>query len=219
MTSLTRDHRTFAERVKAIRGYLSLTRKEFSKKHGIPEPTIRAWELSLYTISPTHLQKLIKAFKAENILCSEEWLLRGAGTPPLFALEAMNKELEKVQDQLVSPTGPIKPVHLESAVFERYNENSLTLEITDNQMLPLYEKGDHVGGIKPNQALQNADFGKPFIVILADDTKLVRSLYRGSNDSSFSLGCFDILNQSEDPTLSEVTVKAIYKIVWHRKKD
>lgn len=217
MTSLTRDHRTFAERVKAIRGYLSLTRKEFSKKHGIPEPTIRAWELSLYTISPTHLQKLIKAFKAENILCSEDWLLRGTGTSPLFAVEAINKELEKAEDQLVGSKGPIKPVYLELAIFERYNENSLTVEVTDNLMLPLYEKGDYVGGIKPSKALKDEDFGKPFIVILTDGTKLVRSLYQGSNDSAFSLGCLDLLNQSKNPMLGEITPKAIYKIVWHRK--
>ncbi len=219
MTSLTKDHKTFADRVKAIRGYLSLTRKEFSKKHGIPEPTIRAWELSLYSISPTHLQKLIKAFKAEDILCTEDWLLHGKGTPPLFALEAINKELGKVEDQLVSQSGPIKPVVLESAVFEKYNDNSLTVEVSDNLMLPLYEKGDYVGGIKPNRTLKDEDFGKPYIVVLSDDTKLVRSLYQGSKDFTFCLGCLDLLNQTKNPVLAEITPKAIYKIVWHRKRN
>ncbi len=219
MTSLTRDHKTFAERVKALRGYLSLTRKQFSKRHGIPEPTIRAWELSLYSISSTHLQKLIKAFRAEDILCTEDWLLHGKGTSPLFALEAINKELEKVHDQLVSPSGPIKPVFLEAAVFEKYNEDSLTFEVADNLMLPLYEKGDYVGGIKPSRTLKDEDFGKPYIIVLDDDTKLVRSLYQGSKNSTFSLGCLDLLNQSKNPVLGEVSPKAIYRIVWYRKKD
>jgi transcriptional regulator with XRE-family HTH domain len=219
VTSLTRDHKTFAERVKALRGYLSLTRKQFSKRHGIPEPTIRAWELSLYSISSTHLQKLIKAFRAEDILCTEDWLLHGKGTSPLFALEAINKELEKVHDQLVSPSGPIKPVFLEAAVFEKYNEDSLTFEVADNLMLPLYEKGDYVGGIKPSRTLKDEDFGKPYIIVLDDDTKLVRSLYQGSKNSTFSLGCLDLLNQSKNPVLGEVSPKAIYRIVWYRKKD
>lgn len=218
VATIRKEHQTFAERIKALRGYLSMTRKEFCSKHGIPEPTLRAWELSLYSISPSHLQKLIKAFERENILCTTEWLLQGEGTPPLFAAETINRELEKVTDDMSGNSTLVSPVLVESAVFQRYNPESLVIQISDNSMLPQFEKGDYVGGIKKNLSLIKAtDFGKIYIVVLEDGSQIVRIVYQGDTEKTFTLGCLNLLNQQKNPIMSEVKPKELYQVVWHRK--
>ncbi len=217
VATVRKEHQTFAERIKALRGYLSMTRKEFCSKHGIPEPTLRAWELSLYSISPNHLQKLIKAFEKENILCTTDWLLHGEGTPPLFAAETINRELVKVNNDVSNKGSLVSPVLVETAVFQTYNPESFVMQISDNSMLPQFEKGDYVGGIKRNFPLKTDDFGKVYIVLLADGSSVVRIVYQGSTDRAFTLGCLNLLNQQTNPIMSEVIPKELYQVVWHRK--
>jgi transcriptional regulator with XRE-family HTH domain len=217
VATIRKEHQTFAERIKALRGYLSMTRKEFCSKHGIPEPTLRAWELSLYSISPTHLQKLIKAFERENILCTTDWLLHGEGTPPLFAVETINRELEKVTDDMSGNPSLVSPVLVESAVFGRYNPGSFVMQVSDNSMLPQFERGDYVGGIKQDLSLKPADFGKIYIVILEDGSQVVRIVYQGDTEKTFTLGCLNLLNQQKNPIMSEIKPKELYQVVWHRK--
>ena len=72
------------KRIYALRKHLLLSRKEFCRKHNIPEPLLRALELSLFSINEKYTQKLLEAFKSENIVCTEEWLLHGTGPDPIL---------------------------------------------------------------------------------------------------------------------------------------
>jgi hypothetical protein len=219
VATVKKEHQTFAERVKSLRGYLSMTRKEFCSKHAIPEPTLLAWELSLYSISPSHLQKLIRAFERENILCTEDWLLRGEGTPPLFAAETIGRELEKITKDISTQPSLISPVLVESAVFQRYNPGSLVIQVSDDSMCPQFEKGDAVGGIKQSDPLKASDFGKVYIVVLEGEDPMVRILYQGNTGDSFTLGCLNLMNQVKNPIMTDVTPKELYQVVWHRKNN
>ena len=78
------NHKNSGERIYALRKHLLLSRKEFCRKHNIPEPLLRGLELSLFSINEKYIQKLLEAFKSENIACTEEWLLHGTGTSPIL---------------------------------------------------------------------------------------------------------------------------------------
>ncbi|MBY0462325.1 MAG: S24/S26 family peptidase, partial [Alphaproteobacteria bacterium] len=146
-----------------------------------------------------------------------DWLLHGEGTPPLFAVETINRELEKVTDDMSGNPSLVSPVLVESAVFGRYNPGSFVMQVSDNSMLPQFERGDYVGGIKQDLSLKPTDFGKIYIVILEDGSQVVRIVYQGDTEKTFTLGCLNLLNQQKNPIMSEIKPKELYQVVWHRK--
>jgi transcriptional regulator with XRE-family HTH domain len=76
---LEANYKNIGERIYALRKHLLLSRKEFCRKHSLSEHLLRALELSLISIKPEYSQKLLKAFQAENIICTEEWFLKETG--------------------------------------------------------------------------------------------------------------------------------------------
>ena len=84
ITKVEEHYKNVGKQIYALRKHLQLSRKEFCRKHNIPEPLLRALELSLFSINEKYTQKLLEAFKSENITCTKEWLLHGAGTSPIL---------------------------------------------------------------------------------------------------------------------------------------
>jgi transcriptional regulator with XRE-family HTH domain len=83
-TKVEEHSKDVGKRIYALRKHLLLSRKEFCRKHNIPEPLLRGLELSLFSINEKYIQKLLEAFKSENIVCTEEWLLHGTGPAPIL---------------------------------------------------------------------------------------------------------------------------------------
>lgn len=204
---------TVGDRIRSIRGYLSLSRREFCCKHSIPEPTLRAWELSLTSITPRYLQKLLKAFEQENILCSFEWIMKGEGIAPLFASDVISNALKEYESQMT--TSLDNPILLESAVFKRRNPDSIVLNISDKSMLPLYDDGDYVGGLKV--LLTSIQSGSSYIVVLPNGMQAVRIIHKGSSKSLFTLECSNPQAKFSMPIATNVEISDVYRIVWHRK--
>ena len=75
------------DRIKSLRGFLALSRREFCHKHGIPEVTLKSWELSLKSISTKQLEKIIGAFEKEGVSCTQEWILKGTPPSPFSKME------------------------------------------------------------------------------------------------------------------------------------
>ncbi len=83
-TKLEEHNKDVGRRIYTLRKHLLLSRKEFCRKHKIPEPLLRALELSLFSINEKYTQKLLEAFKNEKIICTEAWLLHGTGPTPIL---------------------------------------------------------------------------------------------------------------------------------------
>lgn len=194
------------DRIKALRNSLGLSRKEFAEKHGFSDSTLKAIEYSAFHLKPIQLRKLIEIFLREGLACSEEWIQTGKGEVLL------NKEkIDKDYSSLFDPTT------LEAKLFQKHNPRSLVIQLADNSMSPFYEKQDYVGGIKITRTLKHLDYGRPYIVVFPDDTKLVRSLYPGSQKGLFNLISLNPLESIGQPLHINVSLSSIYKIVWHRK--
>src|SRR3990167_7225538 len=74
---------TPGERLKAIRTFVQSIRKEFCKKTGISEHTLRSWEKNTVPLTRNGALRICELLATEGILCTPEWLLKGIGTPPL----------------------------------------------------------------------------------------------------------------------------------------
>ena len=82
-------------------------------------------------------------------------------------------------------------------------------------MLPLYEDGDYVGGLKVS--LTSIQSGSPYIIVLPDGMQVVRVLHKGSSKSLYTLECSNPQAKSRMPNATNVEIKDAYRIVWHSK--
>jgi transcriptional regulator with XRE-family HTH domain len=197
---------TSGDRIKAVRTHLGLTRKQFAEKHGFSDSTLKAIEYSTAPLKPSQLHKLIEIFLREGLPCSEEWIITGKGEPLL-----KKEDLDKTSSSLLNP------ISEEIKVFQKNYPRSLLIQLKDNSMSPFYEKQDYIGGIKITRTLKPSDYGRPYIVVLQDNKKLVRSLYPGQPKELFTLISLNLLNPLECPCYVNVPLNGLYEIIWYRK--
>lgn len=208
-----KHYETVGERVQALRRSIALTRRDFSKKHNIPEPTLRVIEAAESVISKKQLHKLLKAFESEGVICSEDWILKGQGVGPSPARSVLQKEMDIIESNNIS----VEPVLVEAACFQKYNSSSAVLRVTDEMMAPLYKRDDYVGGVKISLSFASSAHKEPCIVVLKDGTQLIRILHPGKKKDLFNLNCLNPTDPSKNPFYVDVDLKEIYQIVWHRK--
>ena len=209
-----KHYETIGERVQALRRALDMTRRDFSRKHNIPEPTLRILEAAQTDISKKQLQRLIKAFESEGIICPEDWLLKGKGAEPSSAKGFIQKEIESME---MDETLAIDPVLVEAACFQKYTSNSIVVRVIDEMMAPLYKRDDYVGGVKITPSSAASLYTEACIVVFEGGVKLIRILYPGSKKHLFNLSCLNPNDSSKHPFYVDVDIKEIYQIVWHRK--
>ncbi|MBY0281431.1 MAG: hypothetical protein K2W94_04655 [Alphaproteobacteria bacterium] len=209
-----KQYETIGERVHSLRRALGMTRRDFSKKHNIPEPTLRILESAQANISSKQLHKLIKAFEAEGIICPEEWLLKGQGAEPSSAKKFIQKEMESME---IDKTLSIDPVLVEAACFQKYTPDSVVLQVTDEMMSPLYKRDDYVGGVKVSLSFSASLHKEPCVVKFEDGATLIRLIHPGSKKHLFNLSCLNPNDSSKHPFYVDANPVEIYQIVWHRK--
>ncbi|MBY0462279.1 MAG: helix-turn-helix domain-containing protein [Alphaproteobacteria bacterium] len=196
MNSPRHSPQTIGERIKALRSWMKLSRREFSKKYNIHEQTLVSWELHNKSLTSSSIEKLLPIFAQEGLPVTKEWLLDGKGLSPFLA------GTEIVENE--KSTGIFN--------FLRENIHSVVIAINDSAMNPFFEKGNFVGGIKINLE-EDYIFGSPYIVTLIDDVQTVRILYKGKEKNLYTLGCFNLLERSENPVFYDVPIKELYHIV------
>ena len=106
-----------------------LSRASFSKKHDIPLPSLRSWEINASQISKRMLQKLLHAFLKEKISVSESWILEGMAPGPFFIGEA-----------------PTHFLNQDSEMSFYSGKNDFIFKAEDNTNAPYIEWGDLIVG-------------------------------------------------------------------------
>lgn len=194
----------FKQRLKALRGFISLSRREIQEKYGIKTVTYTSWELGqIDHINDTSLKKLLSVFHSEGLYCTEEWLLEGKGASPF---------VEKSMPDL--PEG-LDPINQERSLFLKVNPDSVVVDILDHSMSPLYKKGDLVGGVLVNPKNYGDYASMPCIIETEDNRKKVSYFSKTDGKKFFLYGVSD-LNEplsNKDP----MPIKSLYHILWHRR--
>lgn len=197
------------ERVKFVRSILGLTRGSFEESTHISRNTLQAWENNKISLKSKSAMRLSNALTQLGLLCTEEWLINGIGSPPKFYREEEANLFEDLSHSV--------SITKEIAAFKSINRNSLVIMISDDSMLPIYNYGDFVGGIKCNNNFISL-IGKNCIVETAEGYTLVRRLLKDEESENYILYCLNPLT-CETPVLCNVTLKYAAPIVWHRKNE
>lgn len=199
-------NKDFSQRLRALRGYLSLSRSEIEQKYGIKVISYSLWESgkSEY-INDVSIKKLMNLFRNEGIECSEEWLIEGKGPSPF-------KDLSKNNFSSSQQPSDINAIEQEKTCFLNSHKNAIAIDVLNDDMAPYYYQGDLVGGVKIDTKNYPDFIGFPCIITDKNNIKSIKK---------FSIFNDNLIFYSEKDSHKRIK-KAfeefidIYEIIWHR---
>lgn len=216
-----------AHRLRFLRKMTRLSMKEFAQLCNLGLTTINYWEQGYSSITERGAKKVIKALREEGIECSTIWLLSGLGTQPKITdpskLSKINYPSIETSPQIIREedsgylSGRIKE---ELNLFQSIHPDNLAYLINNENMLPLYCKGDIVAGKKltgKNMELAN---GIDCIVEIEKNTLEVRRVRIGQATNSFDLYVINPEASLEFPPLRNTKINALAPIIriWKPSK-
>ena len=189
---------------------LRLTREELSKLSGISINTLQNWERTLNKgISEKGAQRLIEVYRSQGIECTLEWLLHGVGAPPYSPLQKTTIQHRQASEEL--------SIQQELALFQKLNANALSLNITDDAMLPSYWPGDRVAGCAYEGKELEKVSGLISIVELENGKKLLRLVEQSDRSPHFNLYCTNKASL-QTQVLNEVKLIRAAPVLWLRRR-
>ncbi|MGL5720040.1 MAG: helix-turn-helix domain-containing protein [Alphaproteobacteria bacterium] len=207
--------KTFAERMKSIRGYLSLSRKEFSERFGIPEPTLRSWELSKTTISKLQLKKLTEALGRGNLSCSESWLLHGDGESPFSARDPFQAHLAKFEKDTLDTLQRDSLSKRVEILFKLYYPNGILFQIESEHFAPFFQKEDLIFAIEEDPS--QIQFGFPYICELENNERILQFIFQNEAGDRIFLDSYPQSPVAFNAFKKNVPLVKLYRILFISK--
>jgi len=212
---------TPAQRLKYIRTLLRLSRPYIYEKYGLSADTLNAWESGRIKLTDKGLERCLKIYNKEGAFVSKSWVLSGAGLMPKLSL-SLSSYFEPVVS--IEEPGAIfndeESILREIEFFKHTTSNAVVLLISNDDMLPLYAKGDYVGGyFRSGEAVQSC-LGRDCVVETATGERYFRRLSMLTVDGLFNLASLNpTMEGSLEPVLFNIEVRKAAPIVWIRRRD
>lgn len=189
-------------RLKFLRLITGLNRSEISNKYNIPLISLQKWENGTLPISHKVAKKFIDLYKEENIIATEEWLIKNQPPSPQIFSEG-----NIYQDDNIDPI---------IEYFQTKFTDCHIYKIQNNEMLPTYKPNDIVIGFTSIDIIKLNDLD--CIVTTADTNKIIFRRLMVTEYGIYNLRCLNPLTYI-DPILFDVKIKTIAPIRWHRIKE
>jgi hypothetical protein len=213
---------------------LRLGRDYIAKKYNIPATTLKAWENALTGITEKGLKRCIDVYRREGMLVSREWILYGTGLSPRISLD-MGKYLasdlqypkreESCKKSKIKDDGTLYTVDettcilREATFFKEGYTNAIILAVTNDDMEPVYQIGDYVGGVFRYGKNINTAIKCDCIIRLTSGELLLRRLFKNM-DGQYNLACINPTPSSSNmPIMFNAKVECAAPIIWHRKPN
>lgn len=200
-----------AERIKYLRKkLLDLSRPKFANKHGIAKGSLQNWEDVRYGgLTENGAYQLVRAFQAEGINCTVDWLLHGIGETPVrqTLLDTFLLQPEVKADETMLAE--------ELQVFYRLHQNAVDAIVSDDALSPCYMPGYHVAGEKLFSHDINKAVGLPCIVQTQTGMLLIRMVQKGTIPEHYTLTCTN--PETNELDLTDIKLFSAAPIIWIRK--
>ena len=199
-----------AQRLRKIRNFANLNRKEICDSEEINFNTYKGWELARFGGLPVDgAERVIKRVAKENVICSPDWLLYGKGQEPY--LLPLNNTLTGLNDQTL--------ILKEILVFQSLYPNVIFTQIQDDALSPQFMPGDYVAGIKSSSDTILEALNQPCIVELPNEDILVRYLKQGQNKNCYQLVATNMNSSLPSSFSIESEIKSVALIIRHYKNS
>jgi len=205
-----------AERIKAARsiaGYAE--RKAFCSRFNFPVATLEAWERGKNPLTLKGAKRLVQILREVGVYSSEEWLREGKGISPR-PIEEISESFDVSAGESLHAVGENLKIAKEISTFITQNEGAIVTIVNDDAMLPFYEEGDYVGGVKHRGCDIKEVINKRCIIEFPNRKLTVRQLSKGIDSSHYNISAIN-LNTKMSPTVEyNVEIISAAPILWHR---
>ncbi|MBY0292589.1 MAG: hypothetical protein K2W92_04800 [Alphaproteobacteria bacterium] len=205
-----------AERIKIVRsmaGYAE--RKAFCLRFKFPLATLEAWERGKNPLTLKGAMRLIDVLSEVGIYCSEEWLRLGTGISPR-PFEEISEGVHTNFSLTINSLEKNLKIAKEISTFITLNEGAAVTIVRDDAMLPFYEKGDYVGGIKRLGPSLKEAINKRCIIEFANGQTAVRQLYKGKNSLNYNISAINLSTKKIPINEHDIDIISAAPIIWHR---
>ncbi|MFN7097065.1 MAG: helix-turn-helix transcriptional regulator [Gammaproteobacteria bacterium] len=211
---------TPGQRLKYIRNMLRLTRAYLHEKYNLSTDSLNAWESGKLKLTPKALDRCIKIYNKEGIFVSKNWILTGEGLAPKLSISIANYFQTPTPDSQgnFADLTDDELILREVDFFKQTTPNAVVMLVSNDEMLPLYEAGDYVGGRFQSSDFIHSCLGKDCIIETLDGEKYFRRLSAILPNGLCNLSCLNP-NDNLEPVLFNIKVAMIAPVIWHRRKD
>lgn len=208
------------ERLRRIRHLANLSREAFCADGEINLTTLISWEIGRFGgLSKKGAARVIARVAQEGVFCTPEWLLYEIGVGPEVRgdFKKLHHQANDHDDEMTT-ISQNEIIVKELMFFRSLNKNTIDFIVNDDAMLPHYQVGDYVAGVKRYGSKIGSLISLDCIVQLNDGRVLMRNLQAGP-DSSFNLIPTNLKTQTCDALFYSVELIAAAPVLWHRRKD
>jgi hypothetical protein len=201
-----------AKRLRLIRQFLRLSRPALEKKYAIAACSLQNWEQGRYGgLSEKGARKVVRAFAAEGVECTMEWLLYGVGKNPI------TPQARPFQSKITkSHSTEAEIIAKELQTFHSLNMNAVDCVMQDDGMLPIYLPGDHLAGVRFFSSDINKAIGLSCIAQTTEGDIFVRLLEEGDISNRYNL--IVINPHTTLRNVKNIELLSVAPILWMRRK-
>ena len=199
-----------AKRLHFVRGLSGLSRDQLTHRYGVAKSTLQNWESGRNRLTERGAVALLRAYRAEEIEISMDWLLYGIGTGPrqrpkgADALAAL-----KLPDSLLPMR---KQIIAELSALRKLYPDLVDCPITNAAMQPQYPNGCYVAGIKRYQAEIDHLIGQDCLVYALETGLILRRVMPGDSSGHFHLAPLNLL--PEFPIITNCQPAFAAPVIW-----
>lgn len=214
-----------AKRLLLARNLLGLSRNSVGERHGIPRGSLQNWETPIRRegLTENGAKRVVKAFSAEGLNITYEWLMFGIGAPPQITNRLISDALETIhqpEDNIkLTKEAELTQISKELLLFREAYAEHVDLVVTDDAMLPRFIKGEFVAGRRRFGKNIETALQQDCIVHLANNEILLRNLKVGSKNNLYTLACTNPYTTVEKPFLYDVEVLSAAPVIWTRRQN
>lgn len=224
MSNISKERLEQVKRIKQLREMTGLSRRDFSKKAGIPHSSLQYWENpeeTEYKITLDAAQRLLIALRNFGVQCSEEWIQTGEGPSP-YIINAIAIERSVLKEKTakldIGEGAENKDIEQELNLFLQKNKDAVATIIFDDAMSPRYIIGEVVAGIRVYETEMEKIAGWDCIVLTQDGDIYVRTLMKGSLTDHYNLIPCNPNTAALKAILKDVKLVSAAPIIWTRRK-
>ena len=209
------------ERLRRIRHLANLSREGFCTDGEINLTTLISWEIGRFGgLSPKGAKRVIARVAKEGVFCTAEWLLYEIGTGPEVRSD-YKKLHQKVEENFNANSSKEQHDNIieELMLFRKLNKQAVDYIVEDDGMMPHYQQGDYVAGIKRFDEKVKSLTGLDCIIQTKDGRLIMRKLQPGPHHSTYNLVCTNLQTNIKDAIIYDVELFSAAPIIWHRRRD
>tara|TARA_Y200000002_G_scaffold383286_2_gene404867 strand:+ start:8143 stop:8751 length:609 start_codon:yes stop_codon:yes gene_type:complete len=194
---------------------ISLSRREFCEKYDLSPGTLQNWEKARFGgLTEKGASKMIDHFRQEGVYCTFKWLMYGEGDDARLIDSDINIP-PKNDDRAIRNTS----LHGDLNAMNALHPNSVTMNINDDAMFPLLEKGCYVMGNKYFGEDIRRCLNQVCIVETSEGIRYVRLLKRSHVEGAYNLFVYNARTTVHPSSIFDINLVMAAPIFWVRKPE